>query len=512
MTGTTPMTGTTAMTTERADAAADEVDRRPSAWVRVRRAAGGIRVRVLVGSLLLAVLALGANLLVIRQVLLNRLDAQIEEDLVQEVEEVRNLAATGVNRQTGEPFGDDVEAIFDAFLETNVPVAGEAFYTLVAGRPHRYSAEAPARLLDDAQLVDRWAALEAPLRATAETAAGEARTLAVPLRTTSGVGGVFVVAAFPREARADLEASLRSVTVTSALVLVLAGAAAWALAGRIVRPVGELTRAARATSESDLTSRIPVEGNDELAELGRTFNDMLDRLERAMRDQRQFLDAVAHELRTPLTIARGHLELAGDDPAEQAATAALVTEELDRMTRYVEDLLVLAKAEQPDFLHHVPFDVGELVEALADRARALGPRRWVLDEHPRPGLAAAVADTGRLEQALLSLLTNAVQHTHPEDEIGLGATMDATSVTFRVRDTGPGVDESIRDQIFERGRRGSASATARPEGTGLGLAIVATIAGRHGGDVRVESTPGGGATFVLTIPRDPDPDPVEDLL
>jgi signal transduction histidine kinase len=480
-----------------------------SSWGRVRRAVGGIRVRVLVGSLLLAVVALGANLLVIRQVLLNRLDDQIEEDLVQEAEELRNLAATGVNRDTGEPFADDVEAIFDAFLETNVPVAGEAFYTLVAGQPHRYSADAPAQLLDDPDLVARWRELETAERTTVESTAGEARTLAVPLRTSTGVPGVFVVAAFPREARADLEASLRSVTVTSALVLVLAGAAAWGLAGRIVRPVGELTEAAHATSESDLTARIPVEGNDELADLGRTFNDMLDRLERAMRDQRQFLDAVAHELRTPLTIARGHLELASGDPAEQEATIAVVTEELDRMTRYVEDLLVLAKAEQPDFLRPAPFDVGELVEDLAERAGSLGDRRWVLDDHPRPGMAAAVADAGRLEQALLSLLTNAVQHTAPGDEIGVGATVGGDTVAFRVRDTGPGVDPAIRDQIFQRGQRGPTSATARPEGTGIGLAIVATIAARHDGHVRVEDTPGGGATFVLTVPLDPDPDPEE---
>lgn len=515
MTTTTMTMTTTAMTTTepaqdgspRTDGTADH----RSAWRQVQRAFGGIRVRVLVGSLILAGVALGANLLVIRQVLLNRLDDQIEEDLVQEAEELRNLAATGVNRETGEPFGDDVEAIFDAFLETNVPVAGEAFYTLVEGQPHRYSADAPAQLLDDPDLIARWRALDTAERTTAQTSAGEARTLAVPLRTTDGPRGVFVVAAFPREAREDLEGSLRSVSITSALVLVLAGAAAWGLAGRIVRPVVELTRAAHATSESDLTARIPVEGNDELAELGRTFNDMLDRLERAMRDQRQFLDAVAHELRTPLTIARGHLELVSDDPAEQAATMAVVTEELDRMTRYVEDLLVLAKAEQPDFLRLGPFDVGELVEAMADRARRLGDRRWVLDPHPRPGVAAAVADAGRLEQALLSLLTNAVQHTVAGDEIGLGASVDATTVSFRVRDTGPGVDPAMRTEIFERGRRGHRSIAARPEGTGLGLAIVATIAGRHRGHVHVEDTPGGGATFVLTIPLDPDPDP-EDVL
>src|SRR5690606_7591368 len=124
---------------------------------------------------------------------------------------------------------------------------------------------------------------------------------------------------------------------------------------------------------------------------------------------------------TPLTIARGHLELSFDDPEEAAATAEVVTEELDRMSRYVEDLLVLAKAEQPDFLRPEPVDVGELLEGLVERAQTLGDRRFVLDDHPPPGMVAAVADPVRLEQTLLSLLTNAVQHTVPGDEIGLGA-------------------------------------------------------------------------------------------
>src|SRR5690606_862679 len=152
------------------------------------------------------------------------------------------------------------------------------------------------------------------------------------------------------EALQELDDALRSIALTSGLVVLLAAAAAWGLAGRVVRPVRELTDTARSISDSDLTARIPVEGHDELAELGTTFNAMLDRLEHGMRSQRQFLDSVAHELRTPLTIARGHLEVSGGSADDREATARLVTEELDRMARYVDDLLVLAKAEQPDFL------------------------------------------------------------------------------------------------------------------------------------------------------------------
>ena len=192
-----------------------------------------------------------------------------------------------------------------------------------------------------------------------------------------------------------------------------------------------------------------------------------------------------------------------------AATAAVVTEELDRMSRYVEDLLVLAKAEQPDFLRPEPVDVGELVENLFVRAQTLGDRRFVLDAHPPPGMVAAVADPMRLEQTVLSLLTNAVQHTVPGDEIRLGAEAADGRVSLRVRDTGPGVPPDLREQIFVPGRRGTESQRVRPEGTGLGLAIVATIVHRHGGTVHVEDSPGGGATFVVTIPLDPEAEPEE---
>ena len=116
------------------------------------------------------------------------------------------------------------------------------------------------------------------------------------------------------------------------------------------RPAAALGDTARSISETDLSRRIPVTGNDEIAELARTFNAMLDRLERAFATQRAFVSDASHELRTPITIVRGHLELLGDDPEERRETVALVTDELDRMSRFVDDLLLLARAEREDFL------------------------------------------------------------------------------------------------------------------------------------------------------------------
>jgi len=519
------------------------VPERPVGLVtRVRRAVTGIRARVVVGYVLLVAAALGATTLVVRQVLLNRLDAEIERELAQEVDELRLLVG-GRDPETGEPFGADTAAVFDTFLSRNVPLDREAFFTIVDGRPHAYSPlDVPVQLLDDADRVARWAALTEPLREDLDTAAGEARVVAMPLLRDGAAAGTFVVAAFPDQDQREIDQALLVIARVGGIALVITTVLAWALAGRVLQPVGELTATARRITDTDLAVRIPVTTDDELGRLGSTFNAMLDRLEAGFAGQRAFLNDVAHELRTPITIVRGHLEVMGDDPADRVETVELVTDELDRMSRYVSDLLVLAKAEQPDFLAPDPVDLGELGEDLLTRARALGDRRWVLDAAPRPGREWAELDAERITQAVLNLAGNAVEHTDAGDEIGIGVTVARTAgsapddadaprhpwrrwwpghtrstaprrahaeARIHVRDTGPGIDPEIRATLFERSARAATSRARRPEGTGLGLSIVAAIAEAHGGTVAIESTPGHGATFTIVVPL-PHTAPTED--
>jgi two-component system OmpR family sensor kinase len=464
-----------------------------------RRAMSGIRFRIVVGYVVLLASALSIAVIVTRQVLLSRLDRDIDRALSQEVEELRRLAG-GTNPTTGEPFGADVEAIFDIFLRRNVPAPSEAFYTLVDGEPYLYSFDAPAELLDDDELVDTWASTGTPSHRTFQTSAGEARTLTVPLRSADGIEGTFVVAWFPEPDRQEVLQAVRVVMIAAAVVLVITTLVAWSLAGRVLRPVRRLTQTAQRISDSELSERIPVDGQDELAVLGTTFNDMLDRLEHGFIVQRQFLDDVAHELRTPITIARGHLEVLGDDPEEIAETKEVVTDELDHMSRYVDDLLVLAKSEHPDFLRLAPIDTAELAHNVMQRAAGLATRTWVLDAEPAPGRYLAVADAGRLMQAVLNLATNAVQHTDESDEIGIGVDADNDKLRLWVRDTGPGVDPAVADTLFLRHTRGVTSRASRPEGTGLGLSIVDAIARAHGGRVVLDNAVGSGATFAIIIP------------
>ena len=178
---------------------------------------------------------------------------------------------------------------------------------------------------------------------------------------------MLVVAHFPGSDRDEILVVVRVLTIAGLVVLIASAALAWSMAGRVLRPVRELTATAQRISETDLSQRIEVDGRDELAELGETFNAMVERLDVGFAQQRQFLDDVAHELRTPITIVQGHLDLLGDDPDDRAESIAIVNDELDRMNRYVNDLLVLAKAESGEFLRLGPVDLGELAATLGRR-------------------------------------------------------------------------------------------------------------------------------------------------
>jgi two-component system OmpR family sensor kinase len=444
----------------------------------------------------LAVATIG-SVLVTRQALLIRLDQRIDRELVQESGELRRLAV-GNDPLTGRPFGSDVERVFQVYLERNVPSRNEALITFVDGRPFRRSAQVvPYRLDQDPRFVARWAGVGQPDRGRAETPAGPVDYLAVPLRSGGGTSGVFVAAIFRDREQAEIDAAVRAVGAFGLVVLLLGSPLAWRLAGKVAGPVTELTRTARAISETDLSRRIPERGRDEVAQLAATFNDMLDRLEEAFGAQRRFIDDAGHELRTPLTIVRGHLELLEDDPVERRQTIALVVDELERMGRIVDDLLVLAKGDQPDFLDLATVEVGTLTEELLAKVTVLAPHAWVLESR---GRGVVVADRQRLTQAVVQLAQNAVRYSDDAEAIGLGSSVAGGEARFWVRDRGPGIPPGEQQRVFERFHRGPGP--RRSEAAGLGLAIVRTIAEAHHGRVELDSRPGAGSTFTIVIPLD----------
>jgi two-component system, OmpR family, sensor kinase len=464
----------------------------------LRGAPWSLRIRLVAWFIGVLTLALLASVFVTRQVLHVRLDQRIDRELNQEAAELRALAR-GNDPATGEPFGERVRRIFQVYLQRNIASRHEMFVTFAGGTPHLYSpADVPYRLDRDPELVARWGRVAVTRRGHVETPEGRVEYQAVPLlRRDGGTAGVFVAAIFRDQAAEDTDAAIRAAAAVGLVFILLSPFLAWRLASGVVEPLAGLTRMARGISDTDLTRRIPVGGRDEVSQLAATFNEMLDRLEHGFGAQREFLDDAGHELRTPLTIIRGHLELLGDDPLERQETLALVSDELDRMARMVDDLLLLAKQEQPDFLDLSTVDVGLLTDELYAKLAALAPSDWFLDER---GSGVIVADRHRLTQALLQLAENAVRHSAPEDPLALGSSVDAREARLWIRDHGPGVPAYEQAAIFERFSRSPAD--RRWEGAGLGLAIVKAIAEAHHGRVELSSRPGEGAVFTIVVPLD----------
>ncbi len=465
----------------------------------------------IVGWLLLTVsLALVTTGLVVHTALAAMIVRDVDAEVLQEVEEFATFVEDGRDPVTAAPF-TTTRQLLGAYLDSQYPGDDEMILGVVeAPSPVIMSLDRGADV-DDTDPYPGLTADGEVLAAMSDAAAasGVLETPAGPMRwgrvdvvgaTAADPAGALLVTHFTGPRTERLNQAMQLIGGVAFLGLTASAGMAWLVAGRMLAPVAEIHRVAASIGERDLTRRVPVRGRDDVAALAAAFNAMLDRVEEAYRIQRQFVDDAGHELRTPITVVRGHLELMGDDPDDRAATLRLVNDELDRMNRIVGDLLVLAKAERPDFVRTADVDVADLTLEIEAKVSALGDRTWVL---AHVGEGTARLDAQRVTQAVLQLAANAVAHTRTRAHIRLGSHIDAVrgTVTFWVADTGPGVPEADVDHVFERFAHGSAAPPGgqRP-GAGLGLAIVRAIAEAHGGHAWLTSIPGVGATFGLDLP------------
>jgi signal transduction histidine kinase len=288
---------------------------------------------------------------------------------------------------------------------------------------------------------------------------------------------------------------------------VLALLAGLATAARAIRPIVELTGAAREIERTrDPRRHVPLpKADDEVAELARTLEGMLQSLDAArsgteamLERQREFVADASHELRTPLTSVLASLELLAEElDGEQADTAQAALRSARRMRRLVGDLLLLARADAKRVSPHRPT---ELHEVVMEAASEIGP---VAEDHDLQVDAEPVVVSGardELHRLVLNLIENAVKHTPPGTRIRASTARDNGEVTLVVEDDGPGIPPELGDHVFDRfvrsGRDGA-------RGSGLGLSIVRAVAQSHGGSVALESPAGGSGTrFVVRLPAD----------
>ena len=456
-----------------------------------------VRARITAAVCLLVAFALTGAGLLVYALGTERVSSSVPRAVDQELAELTEFQANGVDPATGAPFSS-IRSLVLEFLERNVASPSEIMVGAWDGKLQYSSPSSREEILEEPEFVaavlDR---VESGGSTELETRWGPVYLEVQPLRDQRGTGA-FAVAYFVEDELEPLHRVLRSYAVAALLALVVMTAIAAWQAGRLLAPVRTLRDTAREISESDLSRRIPERGNDDLTDLTRTINAMLARLEHAFQGQRAFLDDAGHELRTPLTILRGHLELLDEaDPDEVGRTRDLLLDEIDRMSRLVDDMILLTKTDRPGFIAPRELDVAELVDDVAAKARGLGERRWVVEGRAS---GSVEADEQRITQALVQLCQNAVKHTHPGDEIALGSAggPDGT-VRIWVRDTGPGVRDEDKARIFTRFARATEGTTE--DGVGLGLSIVAAIVQAHAGSVHVEDATPPGARFVMTLPR-----------
>nr|WP_228506759.1 HAMP domain-containing sensor histidine kinase [Frigoribacterium sp. VKM Ac-2530] len=310
------------------------------------------------------------------------------------------------------------------------------------------------------------------------------------------------------EAQAASSASLLTLGVAVPVALLVLGVTTWFVVGRALRPVESMRREVAEVTAANLSHRLADPGGgDEVSRLASTLNGMLDRLDASATAQRRFVGDASHELKTPLATIRQHAEVALLHPEsiDGRALAGTVLGEEARLTSLVQGLLVLARADEGALgVARRPVDLDDLVLTEAARLRSgsgEGVGRGVSVDATAVGPARVRGDEGLLGQVVRNLVANASRHARSAVAVGLVETADGRAV-LTVDDDGAGVAADDRARIFERFVRLDEARDRDAGGSGLGLAIVAEIVRVHGGSVRVETSPLGGARFVVDLPAD----------
>jgi two-component system OmpR family sensor kinase len=309
--------------------------------------------------------------------------------------------------------------------------------------------------------------------------------------------------------------------VIGLIVLALIAGVGYLVIRRSLRPLVDVEHTAVAIAGGDLSRRVPdLDPRTEVGRLTRALNAMLGQIEHAFARQREseqnaraseermrrFVADASHELRTPLTSIRGFAELyrqgAVREPREVTRLLRRVEDEATRMGLLVDDLLLLARLDQERPLSFAPVDLLTVVGDVVHDARAVAPGRTIeltVDDQP----PIVLGDEPRLHQVVANLVMNAVRHTPPDTTVQVRLSSAAGRAIVAVVDHGPGLSPQARERVFERFYRMDSSRTRDAGGSGLGLSIVSALVAAHGGNVRVEETAGGGATFVVEMPLAP---------
>jgi heavy metal sensor kinase len=340
---------------------------------------------------------------------------------------------------------------------------------------------------------------------TVDAGGSRLRVLSAPLVVGRSVVGIVQVGASLRDIDATLQRLAYLLIGGISLSLALAAFIGAFMARAALNPIDRVTQTAlRITRAEDLSRRIEgVEVQDEVGRLASTFNEMLDRIEGLFRTQQRFIADISHELRTPLTTIRGNLDLLrrmgrSQDEATMVSLDAIQSE-MDRMSRLVADLLLLAQADAGLTLKREPVQLDSLLLEVYRQARVIADGLHVILDHEDQAVVSG--DPDRLRQLFLNLVDNAIKYTPEGGRVTLSWRREDGWVRVDVSDTGVGIPAEDLPHIFERFYRVDKARSREKGGTGLGLSIAQWIAHAHGGRIEVESQVGEGTTFTVWLPE-----------
>jgi two-component system OmpR family sensor kinase len=331
------------------------------------------------------------------------------------------------------------------------------------------------------------------------------RVLTVPLAAGNRLEGILQVGTRMDVVNATQDTLLEVLLIGTSVAIVAAALAAWFSSRQAIHPLDNVTEAAlQITGADDLSRRIPYKGSpkDEVGQLVAAFNQTLGRLENLFSTQRRFLADVGHELRTPLTVIKGNVGLMRKIKEFDEESLETIEDEVDRLTRMVGDLLLLAQAESGKIpLAHEVVELDTLLLEVLNQMQVLAHDRVKLDLGNIDQVLVC-GDRDRLKQVIVNLVGNAINYTPTGGEIVVGLGKVAERAQLTVTDNGPGISPEDLPHIFERFYRSEKSRTRQKDGKGfgLGLSIAYWIIRNHGGRIEVNSTLGKGTTFCVWLP------------
>jgi heavy metal sensor kinase len=324
-----------------------------------------------------------------------------------------------------------------------------------------------------------------------------------------GVEYIIVVGSSLESIDEELESLRGILSYLVPLSLVVAGIGGWFLAGRSLSPVVAMADRARKIGVESLSARLPVANpRDELGRLAATFNELLARLEASVEQQRQFMADASHELRTPVTIARTAARVALQQRTrsedEYRETLAIIEQETIRLSRIVDDMFTLTRADAGNYpVRMTPMYLDEVVDDVVRAARVVAATRDVSITVACVESAAFTGDEELIRRLISNVLDNAIRYSPGGGTVAVALDRADDVYAVSVSDQGPGIAPEAQSRIFERFYRVDAARThdgVRDGGAGLGLALARWIAQTHGGDIRLATSSRLGSTFVITLP------------